>query len=72
MKTQILRMLIPTMIGGELAIVDDLVEVTVREANDLITRGRAMLHDIDDTAGGADATVVGSKEAAKTGRKAKA
>jgi len=49
MKTKALKITEPTIVGGKIARKGELVEVTTREAHDLIARGRAVEHG-DDTA----------------------
>lgn len=41
MNTKQMTILLPTMIGGELMVEGDRVEVSAREAHDLEARGRA-------------------------------
>jgi uncharacterized protein YoxC len=72
MKTQLVKMVIPTMIGGELVSVNEKVEVTIREAQDLIARGRAILHDVEDVIENVETAIDNVKQAVKTGRKGKA
>lgn len=64
MNTKILKVLIPTMIGGELITAGELIEVTDREARELEARGRAAPHKVKETPA--------DNAAARPGRKEKA
>ena len=72
MKTQIVQMTGATMIGGELISVGQLIEVTEREAKDLIARGRAIANDVKDAVENIEGAIDGVERAVKAGRKSKA
>lgn len=48
MKTQILKLTRPIMMGGRVRPIDTIIEVSVAEARDLIRRDRAVPHVLGD------------------------
>jgi uncharacterized protein YoxC len=72
MKTQIVQLTGATMIGGELISVGQLIEVTEREAKDLIARGRAIANDVKDAVENIEGAIDGVEQSVKAGRKSKA
>ena len=72
MKTQIVQLTGATMIGGELVSVGEMIEVTEREAKDLIARGRAIANDVKDAVENIEGVIDAVEQAVKAGRKSKA
>jgi len=72
MKTQIVQLTGATMIGGELVSVGEMIEVTEREAKDLIARGRAIADEVKEVVADVEALIDGVKQVVKIGRKGNA